>query len=121
MKCEFLVDLPSKGLLKHVQAGQVQHGSVQSADPMLQSKKKAKGDPSGSRKGKRQADEQVDGRSRKRAQEESQAGGSSVRTVYSEDALDRMTVKELQSILSEKRQPVSGRKADLIERVLNCQ
>lgn len=173
MKCEFLVDLPSKyvhsllstlwvcflqrislnyllfkinycrGLLKHVQAGSAftsppplyiavhstnpPKGQVVSTDQSsllircLQSKKKAKGDPSGSRKGKRQADEQVDARSRKRAQEESQAGGSSVRTIYSEDALDRMTVKELQSILYEKRQPVSGRKADLIERVLNCQ
>lgn len=132
-----------RGLLKHVQAGSAftsppplyiavhstspPKGQVVSTDQSsllircLQSKKKAKGDPSGSRKGKRQAEEQVDARSRKRAQEESQAGGSAVQTVYSEDALGRMTVKELQSILYEKRKPVSGRKTDLIERVLSCQ
>jgi len=132
-----------RGLLKHVQAGSAftsppplyiavhstspPQGQVVSTDQSsllircLQSKRKIKGDSSGSRKGKRQAEEQVDGRSTKRSQQEAQTGGSSVQTVYSEDALGRMTVKELQSILHEKRKPVSGKKADLIERVLSCQ
>lgn len=47
--------------------------------------------------------------------------GNSVQTIYSREALSHMTVKELQEILLGKNEPTSGKKVDLIRRILDRQ
>lgn len=49
------------------------------------------------------------------------AGASIQRTVYSRETLLQMQVVRLKGILQEKKLPVGGKKADLVERILDHQ
>lgn len=136
-----------RGLLKRVQAGSgfsgrpvsyvATHettppaGQVVTTDETsllircLQSKKRAKSLPSTSdgapRSGKRKADGDHQIENKRRGNDGASGSAAAVQTVYSMEALSQMTVKELQEILSRKSQPVSGKKTDLIRRILDGQ
>ena len=58
--------------------------------------------------------------------EQKRAGGSGgsasvQRTVYSKETLLQMQVARLKAILHEKKLPISGKKADLVDRILEHQ
>lgn len=93
----------------------------------LQSKKRANDLPDTStnegevRPGKRKAvpGEEQNAEHKRRANDG--PSGSAVQTVYSMEALLQMTVKELQELLASKNEPVSGKKIDLVRRILDRQ
>lgn len=138
-----------RGFLKHVQAGAVFSGrpvsyiATHDTEPpvgqlvstdassllirCLQSKKRANDLPGTStseaevRPGKRKAVPGEDQNAEHKRRANDGPSGSAVQTVYSMEALLQMTVKELQELLASKNEPVSGKKLDLVHRILDRQ
>jgi hypothetical protein len=83
----------------------------QESDQAAEKKRKVDGEPGGSEPSS----------ARKKAVGAIQQGRDIQRIIYSEEALLQMKVSQLKEILAEKSLQVSGKKAELVQRVLDAQ
>ena len=83
----------------------------QESDQAAEKKRKVDGEPGGSEPSS----------ARKKAVGAIQQGRDIQRIIYSEEALLQMKVAQLKEILAEKSLQVSGKKAELVQRVLDAQ